>query len=700
MKLNDRNYIDRDLSWMTFNHRILEEAQRENIPLLERINFMGIYSNNLDEFFRVRIATLNRISEFADRAHRDLKKRSEADLKVLTKENIDYANIYDTTISMLRKELEKERIHMVTERDLDEDQVEFVRDYCKTNIIGAISPYWLSCIKDMTALADDNIYMGVRLRKWNDDKKKPIKYYAIIELPTKRFGRFLMLPSKVIAEPVGNSKTKTKKYTHNYIMYMDDVIRFALPYMFPGTEFDEVEAWSFKFTKDAEMEMDSDIRGSVLSKIAKGVKSRRKGNPVRLIYDVNIPKDLLKEVMDRLGISKYDALVEGARYQNHKDLMKFPDCGRTDLKYPKRKQIMPAWAEGSTEGKGLISVIREKDRFVHLPYHCFDPYINLLREAAISPEVKGIKTTLYRLAKDSKVINSLIAAAKNGKKVTVVIELLARFDEEENIYWSQTMADAGIKVITGVEGLKVHSKVTLIDARDGDIAVISTGNFHEGNAKAYTDFMQMTARKAIVNDVKRVFEFIEHPFRDIHFRDLLVAPNEMKRPLLKLINQEIRNHFQGRPSGILCKLNHCTHEDVIKKIYDAAAAGVKVQLIVRTNCSLVPEYPELKGNLVVNHIVDRYLEHSRILIFANGCDLEHTELPENQDYKVFIGSADWMPRNLDNRIEVYAPVYDPDLKREAKLIVDYGMKDHEPDFNSQDELYKYYLEGEKSEQTS
>ena len=676
MKLNVKNYIERDISWMYFNKRILDEALRKDIPLMERLTMLGIYSNNLDEFFRVRVATLNRIVEYADKSERSLKNRSEETLKRIHKLNAKYNYIYSEAIKEVEKALSEEHIFIPKNAELDESQQEFVKEYCLTNLAGNISPIWLNNVKNLVNSADDNIYLAIRLQKLKEGKKKPSRDYAVLELPVRRFGRFVELPTQI--EENINEDGVAEQTTNHYVMYLDDVVRCALPYMFTGVEFDEVEAWSFKFTRDAEMEIESDVQNGTLQKIAKGVKSRKHGLPVRMIYDAEMPKELQRRIKDTFGAT--ENLIAGGRYQNHKDLMKFPDCGRKDLCNTKWTSIVPDWAKDVLNGQNssLIDKIREKDRFLHVPYHSFDAYIHLLREAAINPEVKCIKTTLYRLAKDSKVIGALIAAAKNGKKVTVVIELLARFDEESNIDWSRKMAEAGINVITGVEGLKIHSKITLIECLRHDISVISTGNFHEGNARAYTDFMLMTDRKAISHDVARVFQFIEHPYMPPRFHELLVSPNDMKYELIKLINHEIKNYKMGIPSGILCKLNHITDEEIVKKLYEAAVTGVKVRLLVRGNCSLVTTLPELRGNIEIHGIIDRYLEHSRILVFANGTDLEHPEILDGSqhDYKVFIGSADWMPRNLDHRIEVYTPVYDPEIKREARLIVEYGLKDN------------------------
>ncbi|MCR5395800.1 MAG: RNA degradosome polyphosphate kinase [Bacteroidales bacterium] len=682
MRLSKKNYVERDASWMYFNRRILDEARREDIPLMERLNYLGIYSNNLDEFFRVRVATLNRIVEYAGKGSKELRKRSEDTLKTIGKLNAKYAKVYEETVANVTQQLHDNHIHLLAEADLSAGQQEFVRQYCLTHLTGALSPVWLEYVKDITNLSEDAIHLAIRLQHWTEKQKKSHKKYAIIELPVKQFGRFVQLPD-----------TQSGDVIEHNIMYLDDVVRCALPYLFPGTEFNQVESWSFKVTKDAEMELESNIRGGTLQKVSKGVKSRKKGLPVRFIYDQCMPREVLKKLVERLDLLTVDTMLPSGRYQNHKDLMKFPrfkEPGTALLEYPKWPSVMPQW----TQQPNLMDSIRQRDRFLHVPYHSFGAYIKLLREAAVNPEVKGIKTTLYRLAKDSKVISALVAAARNGKKVTVVIELLARFDEESNIDWSKKMEDAGINVLTGVDGLKIHSKVTLITARGGDVAVISTGNFHEGNACTYTDFMQLTARQPIVRDVERVFEFIEKPYMSVRFKELIVSPNDMRRQVTHLINQEIHNHNQGHPAYILCKLNHVTDEALVKKIYEAAMAGVKVDLLVRGNCSLVTDLPELGGNLRVNSIIDRYLEHSRILIFANGTDFEHPEVVEidgsHHDYKVFIGSADWMPRNLDHRIEVYAPVYDNAIKREARLIVEAGMRNERNSYRSQEELYKHY----------
>ena len=410
-----------------------------------------------------------------------------------------------------------------------------------------------------------------------------------------------------------------------------------------------------------------------------------------------MPKDMQQKIIDRLDVKELDTSLAGGRYQNHKDLMSFPDCGHKELKYPKWHHLMkPSFLSAQS----LLDQIRLKDQYIHVPYHSFDGYIRVLREAAIRPEVKAIKTTLYRLAKDSKVVKALITAARNGKKVTAVVELLARFDEESNIMWSKRMQEEGVNVIYGVEGLKVHSKLLYIESKKGNIACVGTGNFHEGNARVYTDYLMMTARPRIVNEVAKVFEFIDKPFSQVRFRELLVSPNSMKTRVLRLFDNEIRNAEEGKTAWIKIKINHITDRDVVHKIYQAAAAGVRVDIVCRGNCSLVPSLPHLNNNLHIVGIIDRYLEHARILIFAN-----------DGKPKYYMGSADWMPRNLVNRVEVLTPVYDVNLQKDLLRTVDYGLADNtngrivdglgsnviqpiedgkEP-FRSQEELYKAYL---------
>ena len=681
---NNKTYLPRDISWMFFNRRILQEANRENVPLLERISFLGIYSNNLDEFFRVRVATLNRIAECEDKEARKNKAEALEILKEINKLNSLYSKEFEKVSAEITAKLRDENIYLLKDTELDDEQRRFIRSFYIQNLYGRVIPVWYSAIKQLSIENDENIYLAVRMYKKNSKRK--VAEYAFLELPVSICGRFVRLPDK-------DGKS--------FLMYLDDVIRCCLPLIFSGQEYTNFEAFSFKFTRDAEMEIDNDLRNGVLQKISKGVKSRRRGTPLRVVYDSTMPKGLLNQVLSTLDLDKLDTVLAGGRYHNHKDFMKFPDCGRKDLKYPAWPPILK---RELSKPESILQLIRQKDRFIHVPYHSFDSYIRVLQEAAVSKEVKSIKTTLYRLAKDSKVVKALIGAARNGKKVTVVIELLARFDEASNIDWSKKMQDAGIHVVFGVEGLKVHSKITLIGMKSGsDIACISTGNFHEGNARMYTDYMLMTASRPIVRDVNAVFNFIERPYSMIRFKELLVSPNEMKNKFIRLINDEIRNKEAGKPAYIRIKINHITDIDMVKKLYEAAEHGVPIDLLVRGNCSLFTDLPELNKNIRIVGIIDRYLEHSRIFIFAAG-----------GEEKIFIGSADWMPRNLDNRIEVVTPVYAPDIKEDLKKVVELGLNDtmqarivdgtgtndiqeiteEKPVLRSQEELYKHYLNKE------
>ena len=664
-------YVERDVSWMYFNHRILQEAEKEFVPLLERLSFLGIYSNNLDEFFRVRVASLNRMLE--RKLDKDTEQQIKKSLKTINKLNESYSKEYTEAVDKVFEELETHKIRLVTEANLNDEQKDFLSQFFYDKLNGSVNPIWLSEIEDLTVLEDNRIYLIVEKCEKKDNKKK----YAIVKVPDRIYGRWVKIPS---SDGFDN------------IMYLDDVIRYCLPLVFLGFKESTYRAYSFKFTKDAEMEMDNDADFGTMEKIALGVNSRKKGEAVRVIYDHEMPREMQRKLRDRLNTKELDASLAGGRYQNHKDLMSFPDCGRNDLKYDKWTPIMkPEFVSNES----ILDQIRQKDRFIHVPYHNFNGYIRVLREAAIKPEVKSIKTTLYRLAKDSKVVKALITAARNGKKVTAVVELLARFDEESNIKWSKRMQEEGVNVIFGVEGLKIHSKLLYIESKKGNIACIGTGNFHEGNAKIYTDYLMMTARPKIVNEVAKVFDFIDRPFSPFRFSELLVSPNSMKSRILRMLDTEIRNASEGKEAWVKIKINHITDTDMVTKLYKASKAGVKIDIVIRGNCSLVPGIKGLSENIRCVGIIDRYLEHSRILIFANGGKPRY-----------FLGSADWMPRNLLNRIEVLTPVYDEELQADLMRTISYGMRDTtngrivdgkgtnnfvegEP-FRSQQELYKEY----------
>jgi len=671
------NYVDRDVSWMYFNHRILQEGRKEYVPLLERLSFLGIYSNNLDEFFRVRVASLNRLLA-RDGITKSMRNQIKKSLKTINLLNETYSQEYTEAVHRVLGELALHKIRILNEMQLNEEQKKYLTTFFYEKLNGSVNPIWLSEIKDLSSLEDNRIYLLVeKSGKSEGDKPK----YAIIKVPDRVYGRWQKIPS---SEGFDN------------IMYLDDVVRYCLPLIFIGFKESQFRAFSFKFTKDAEMDLDTEneFEYSTVEKVAAGVDSRRRGEAVRLLYDKAMPKEALKKIKDRISATEWDTMLAGGRYQNHKDLMSFPACGHEELRYPKWPQIMPP--EFLKVHESVLDLIRQRDLFIHVPYHSFNSYIRVLQEAAIRPEVKVIKTTLYRLAKDSKVVKALITAARNGKEVTAVVELLARFDEESNIKWSKRMQEEGVNVIFGVEGLKIHSKLLYLESKKGNIACVGTGNFHEGNAKIYTDYMMMTARPRIVNEVAKVFNFIDRPFSQVRFQELMVSPNSMKSRILRLLDTEIKNAQAGKEAWVKIKINHITEPEVVNKLYHASCAGVKIDILIRGNCSLVPGVPGLSENIRCVGIIDRYLEHSRILIFCNG---------GNPRY--YLGSADWMPRNLLNRIEVMTPVYDETLRADLLRTVEYGLKDTTNArvvdgkgtneiqkgeyFRSQEELYKAYL---------
>ena len=668
---------------MYFNKRILLEARRDDLPILERFNYLGIYSNNLDEFFRVRVASLRRMVDTSLEATEDERKKAREVLRKILRLNQEYSQLFEETFEELLHSLSEAHIHIVNERELSREQEKEVRSFFMEKINGTTNPIF---INSPTFSAErhlkESLYLAIVL--WHNISEGEENHdIALIEVPTKDLGRFFRLKDKA-----GES----------YLMFLDDVLRSCLPYFFIGKKYARYEAYTFKFTKDAEFEIDQDLRTSVIEKVSRGVKRRKRGETVRVVYDEAIPPMVLKKLSDMAELNYRDTRVGGGRYHNMRDLMTLPDCGRKGLRFPPRE---PLRMDELRYTESVISEILERDRCVHFPYQSFDHFLRLLQEAAISPAVTEIRISLYRVAQSSKVIKALMAAAQNGKRVTAVIELLARFDEQSNISWSKKMQDSGINVVFGHEKLKIHSKLVYIATTQGNIACIGSGNLHEGTAKVYTDLMLMTAHKGITSDVLKVFDFIERPFLNIHFKELLVAPNDMRQPLYNMINREIRLARSGKEAFIRLKLNHIVDEKMVQKLYEACCAGVHVELCLRGNCSLIPQATGFSEGMYINSIISRYLEHSRIYIFGN-----------DGKPRYFIGSTDWMARNLDKRIEVMTPVYDEDIQRELDFIVSAGLSDTEQGyytldgevyarrgdfppgtelFNSQDAIYQYYL---------
>ena len=672
--------INRDISWMYFNKRILDEAANPKNPLLERIKFMGIYSSNLDEFFRVRIATLRRMIDIEDTI-KNVKSDSKLILKKVLKLNLEYAQELEIIFSGIVEELKKNSIFLINEKQLDENQKRFLDEYYQEELMNSLFPVLVSQMDDEPVLNDKSTYLAIKISKSiADDKINKKKEYALIHIPTTQLSRFLVLPSK-------NKK--------QFVIFMDDVIRHCLPKIFASLNYTNYEAYTMKFTRDAEFDFDNSAYEGILEKVTKVVKNRKLGAPVRFVYDSEMPTGLLKYCEKLLKIDNEAARIASGRYHNFKDFLNFPKLQRFDLRDVAQP---PLNIPDFDKAVNLLDVVRKKDRYLHYPYHSFDYFIRILREAAINPDVKAIKVTIYRLAKNSKVIQALICAAMNGKKVTANVELFARFDESSNINWAQKMKDAGINVVLGVEGLKVHSKLALITSHRDSVVCIGTGNFHEGTAALYTDFTLMTANKDIVNEVNTVFNFIEHPYMTPTFKHLIVSPNHTRKKIIMLINKEIDNAGKGLPAYLLFKVNHIVDKKIIEKLYEASIAGVEIKLLVRGNCSIIAGVEGMSKNIEVYGIIDRYLEHSRILIFANG-----------GDEKYYIGSADLMERNLDRRIEVFTPVYDADIQKQLRLTIEYGLRDnvkarivdglgsnelHNTNegvpFRSQEELYKFY----------
>jgi polyphosphate kinase 1 len=668
---------------MYFNKRILLEARRDDLPILERFNYLGIYSNNLDEFFRVRVASLRRMVDTSLEATEDERKKAREVLRKILRLNQEYSQLFEETFEELLHSLSEAHIHIVNERELSREQEKEVRSFFMEKINGTTNPIF---INSPTFSAErhlkESLYLAIVL--WHNISEGEENHdIALIEVPTKDLGRFFRLKDKA-----GES----------YLMFLDDVLRSCLPYFFIGKKYARYEAYTFKFTKDAEFEIDQDLRTSVIEKVSRGVKRRKRGETVRVVYDEAIPPMVLKKLSDMAELNYRDTRVGGGRYHNMRDLMTLPDCGRKGLRFHPRE---PLRMDELRYTESVIAEILERDRCVHFPYQSFDHFLRLLQEAAISPAVTEIRISLYRVAQSSKVIKALMAAAQNGKRVTAVIELLARFDEQSNISWSKKMQDSGINVVFGHEKLKIHSKLVYIATTQGNIACIGSGNLHEGTAKVYTDLMLMTAHKGITSDVLKVFDFIERPFLNIHFKELLVAPNDMRQPLYNMINREIRLARSGKEAFIRLKLNHIVDEKMVQKLYEACNAGVHVELCLRGNCSLIPQATGFSEGMYINSIISRYLEHSRIYIFGN-----------DGKPRYFIGSTDWMARNLDKRIEVMTPVYDEDIQRELDFIVSAGLSDTEQGyytldgevyarrgdfppgtelFNSQDAIYQYYL---------
>jgi len=627
----------------------LQEAENKEVPLHERFKFMGIYSNNLDEYFRVRVATLKRLTTLGTKAKLLLGYNPTSVLKRIN-EIVQSQNIkFEKNYSALLKELESHDIYMINEKQLNDGQVEFVSEYFHQQVRPRLMPFLLGKGSVMPNFTDDAIFFAIYLYNSKTEKKR----YALLEIPTKVLPRFILLPEK------GDKK---------YIIFLDDVIRFGLKEIFFIFDFDEISAYTIKLTKDAELDIVDVATESYVDKLWKGLQERKKGTPVRFIYDRNMPDEFLKIITKKLNLGEDDVVVASNRYHNFKDFMKFPKIGPKSFFI---QQLEPIPHADIPLGKSILAAMKKKDILLFFPYNPFDHFIDLLREASIDPLVTSIQITLYRLAANSSVINALMNAVRNGKRVTTVVELRARFDEEANISWGNVLMDAGVKVIYGVPGLKVHSKICLITREKNGVieryATVGTGNFNEETARIYSDHLLLTANKKITYEVFKAFSFFNINYKKDNFYHLVLSPFFLRNKINLLIENEIKNAKAGKKAYIHWKLNNLTDREIIQSLYDASCAGVKVKLIVRGMFSLVPGVKGVSENIKAIGIVDRFLEHTRFMIFCNG---------DTGNEQVFITSADIMPRNLDHRIEVTCPIFDKNLKRELMDIFEIQWSDN------------------------
>lgn len=686
-------YIDREKSWLAFNARVLQEAADETVPLLDRLRFLGIFSNNLDEFFRVRFAAIRRLSLSGESGEKQLGGISAQQLlKDITDIVIKQQSESLRVLEIIESKLREKDIIIVNESELDPEHEQFVKDFFIQKVSPELVTIILNDLAEFPLLKDTSGYLAIKLVMKPQEKskvlglvkpKKEIRY-ALIEMP-KNINRIVELPNKDWKQ---------------YIMLLDDVIRYNLSSIFNIFDYESISAHMIKITRDAQLDIDSDMSKSMLQKIATSVKDRRIGEPVRFVYDKKMEKDTLTFFQEHMNIDATDSIIPGGRYHNRRDYMNFPNMGRFDLLY-QQKQPLPV--KGLSLEGSILNKIAQKDYLISAPYQTFSYLIKFLREAALDPKVTSIKITLYRLAKNSQIISSLINAAKNGKRVVVQIELQARFDEASNISYAEQMQQEGIELIFGIKGLKVHSKICVIErlenGKNKRYGFISTGNFNESTAKIYTDVTLFTSHQQILKDINKIFEFFDVNYRLHRYKHLIVSPHYTRSKMYKLIDREIVHAQAGNNAYINLKMNSLSDFDMIDKLYDASNAGVKIKLQVRGICSLIPGVKGMSENIEAISIVDNFLEHSRIFIFCN-----------NDDPDVYISSADFMTRNLDGRVEVTCPIYDEEIKQHLidnfsvgwkgnvkaryhseKLDNKYRVRnENEPVFRAQLETYNYY----------
>lgn len=665
--MDKRRIIVRDISWLAFNARVLQEAGDETVPLRERIRFLGIFSSNLDEFFRVRVATLRRMIEFGSKANMHLEQTPEKILDEINEKITIQQNQFNRTWANILVEMKNQKIFLITEKHLNREQQKFVLAYFNESVRSNIVPLMIENIQAFPTLNDKSIYLACKLS--TKDERIPQRF-ALVSVPS-RLPRFVILPSTAEG---------------NYIILLEDIIRFCLPNIFSYFGYDTFSSNIIKVTRDAEIDIDNDVSTSFIQKIEKGLKNRKKGKPVRFIFDKDIDSLLLNYLIKRLGLTNKDNIQSGGRIHNFKDFIDFPDSV-FERKNPRKKPFVHPLLQNVNS---VTNVILEKDVLLNFPYHSFDSLIDLLIEAAIAPDVVSIKLTCYRLAPGSNIINALTNAVRNGKSVTVVLELRARFDEEANLEWKERLEEAGVKVFVGVFNLKIHAKLCLIKKRINNHTIhfgfVSTGNLNEKTARLYGDHCLLTSDRHIMADVNRIFNYLENPKDFQHLKAckrVIVSPVFLRKQLHALVDKEIKVAREGRHAAITLKLNSLSDEELIVKLYEAARAGVKIKMIIRGICCMFTENKKFKKTVKAISIVDEYLEHARVMIFHN-----------DGKEKVFISSADWMVRNIDHRVEATCPIYDKDIQRELKEILRIQLDDNVKARILDNELSNMYVEND------
>lgn len=664
--LSEKVYFPKELSWLSFNQRVLQEAADKSNPLIERIRFLGIYSSNLDEFYKVQFANLKKYV-LIEQEQSQGSSNSKQLLRQVNQKVIQLELQFDQLYNELLLEMARNQIFLINERQLSSYQENWIKNYYKNNLRQYITPILLDSHTELIQfLKDDHAYLAVEIICETSIS------YALLELPTDNVSRFVLLPSEV--------STKNKS-----IIFLDNILRYCLPEIFK-VFFDalELNAYSININRDAEYELNTEL-DSLLELMSQGLKQRLTAQPVRFTYQKDMPRALFELLINKLRLTEQDAMP-GGRYPNFKDLVKFPDLGIKNLM---NKHVPNLVYNRFKQFRNAFAAIKDRDVLLYYPYYSFGHVLEIMRQASFDPAVTHIRMNIYRVAKDSRFIHAAINAANNGKKVTVVVELQARFDEEANIKWAKRLISSGIKVIYSQPKLKIHAKLFLIDRKENDeifrYAHIGSGNFNERTARIYTDFSLLTADPAITDEVKKVFNFIENPFKPVSFNYLLVSPQNTRLRFHEFIEREIANAKAGKSAGIYLKLNAITDKEMIDALYRASCAGVKIRMIVRGTCVLVPQIPHLSENIFVTSIVDQYLEHARVYIFENDGKKD-----------TYISSADWMPRNLDNRIEVGVKIFDPILRSTIHDIFNIQCNDNvKARIIDKDNTNNYVLRGNK-----